>query len=83
MANLHKNKNIKTLIVSIFEESAGPGGVRKLHKYHIWYFGPHFPDIGHWECPSKEIMLCLAILSQNWKWYCQIYQKTTLFCAKN
>ena len=53
MVHLYQNKNIKTLIVSVFKESAGPGGVRGLHKYHIWYFGLNFSNIGYWECCSN------------------------------
>ena len=52
MTHLYQNKNIKTLIVSVFKKSADPGRVRRLHKYHIWY-GPHFSNIGYWGCPSK------------------------------
>ena len=33
------------------KESAGPGGVRRLHKY-LWYFRQHFPNIGYWEYVS-------------------------------
>ena len=25
----------------------------RLHKYHIWYFGLHFSNIGYWGYPSK------------------------------
>ena len=48
------NYQIKTIIIQIvsaFKESAGPG-VNRLHKYHLWYFRQHFPDIGYWECAS-------------------------------
>ena len=44
----HKSPNSFCLI-----RSPGPGRVRRLHKYHIWYFGPHFLNIGCWGCPSK------------------------------
>ena len=44
----HKSPNSFCLI-----RRPGPGRVRRLHKYHIWYFGPHFLNIGCWECPSK------------------------------
>ena len=36
MAHLYLNKNTKTIIASVFKKSAVPGGVRRLHKYHIW-----------------------------------------------
>ena len=52
MTHLYQNKNIKTLIVPVFKKLAGPGGIRKLHKYHTWYFEPHFSNIGYWGCPS-------------------------------
>ena len=34
------------------KESTGPGGVRGLHKYNLWYFRQHFPNIGYSECVS-------------------------------
>ena len=68
------------------KESAGPGGVRRLHKYNLWYFRQHFSNIGYWEC----VKYCYAMLRQEyytnntmlgnsiekkWKWYCQHCQK--------
>ena len=44
----HKSPNSFCLI-----RSPGPGRVRRLHKYHIWYFRPHFLNIGCWGCLSK------------------------------
>ena len=46
MVHLHQNKSMKTLIVSVFKESAGLDGNWRLHKYHIQYFGLHFSNIG-------------------------------------
>ena len=58
--------------------SPGPGGFRRLHKYHIWYFGPHFSNIGYWGCPSeinytmlgysieKKVKMILPLSSKNY-----------------
>ena len=72
MAHPYQKKSIKTQIVSVFKESAGPDGVWRLHKYHICYFRLHFSNIGYWECPSKaqNAMLDYSI-AKKWKWYCQ------------
>ena len=64
MAHLHQNKNIKTLIVYVFKESAGLDGVWGLHKYHIRYFELHFSYIGSWGCPNKGNNAMLGILLQ-------------------
>ena len=53
MTHLYQNKNMKTLVVFPFKESARPDGVRRLHKVHIWYFGLQFSSIGYWGYPSK------------------------------
>ena len=42
------------------KESAGLGGVRRLHKYNLWYFRQHFPNIGYWECVSYAIITMLG-----------------------
>ena len=66
MVHLYKNRNIKTLKISVFKESAGPGGVR-LHKYHILDYTSQILDTE--DFPVKQILPSLAILSQ--KRYCQ------------
>ena len=60
MAHLYQSKNIKTLIVSVFKESAGPGGVRRLHKNHNGILD----QLDTEDIPVKEIIPCLAILLQ-------------------
>ena len=63
--SLPKQKH-KTLIVSVFKESVGPGGVRSLHKYHIWYFWLHLSSIGYWGCPkANNAMLGYSILKKS------------------
>ena len=64
MMHLYQKENIKTLRVSIFKESAGPGGVRRLHKYHIWYFDHIFQILDTEDVPVKQIIPCLPLLSQ-------------------
>ena len=58
------NQNNK--IVSAFKGQESPGLVRrKLHKYHVWYFGPNFFKVLHEEDTSlKQIIPCLATLSK-------------------
>ena len=45
-------ENHKYLYSFCLKESAGPGGVERLHKCNLWYFRQHFPNIGYWECAS-------------------------------
>ena len=45
---IYKNPNSFCL-----KESAGPGGVPRLQKYHLWYFSQHFPNTGYWVCATK------------------------------
>ena len=59
--HLYQKENIKTLIVSVFNESAGPGGVRRLHKYHIWYFDHIFQILDTEDVPVKHIIPCLPL----------------------
>ena len=51
MARSNQSKTIKKPNSFCLKESAGPG-VRRLHKYQLWYFRQHFPDVGYRECGS-------------------------------
>ena len=53
MVHLYQKKKIKTPKSFYLKESVGPWGVIRLHKYHIWYFGPQLANIRYWECTSK------------------------------
>ena len=44
------------------KESAGPGGVRRLHEYNLWYFRQHFPNLDTENVSVTQIVPCLAIL---------------------
>ena len=67
MAHLYRNETINTLAVSALShnESAGPGGVRRLHKFNLWYLRQNFSK--YW-IPKNvsviQIIPCLAILSK-------------------
>ena len=76
----HKNPNIFCL-----KESAGPGGLRRLHKHQIWYFGPHFLSFGYWRYPSSKANNTTlgSSIKIKWKWYCQHYQTTKDYPKEN
>ena len=71
----HKNPNSFCL-----KGVAGPSGVRRLHKYRLWYFGKRFPNIEYWECASKANNWLLY--RKKWKLHCQHRQKTHIFVRK-
>ena len=63
------------------KESAGPG-VKRLHKYHVWYFR-HFPDIRYWECTSYLNNTMLGnFIKKKCKRYGQLCKKTHNFLRK-
>ena len=73
----------KAIIVFVFNESADLDGVWRLYKYHIWYFGLHFSNIGYWGRPSKANNTMLGYsIAKKWKWYCQHNQKNIILWEK-
>ena len=70
MVHLYRNETINTLAVSALShnESAGPGGVRRLHKFNLWYLRQNFSK--YW-IPKNvsviQIIPCLAIVSKKVK----------------
>ena len=42
----------------------------------IWYFRPHFSNIGYWGCPKEATNAMLDYsIAEKWKWYCQTSSK--------
>ena len=52
----------KTLLVSVFTKLAGPGVVRRLHKYHNGFLNYIFWILDTEDVPVEQIISCLAIL---------------------
>ena len=78
MMHLYQKENIKILIVSVFNESAGPGGVRRLHKYHIWYFDHIFQILDTEDVPVKHIIPCLPLSQKSENDIANIKKKNNL-----
>ena len=67
MAHLHPDKNIKTLIVSVLKEPAGLDGVEDSINITYGILDYSFQILDTEDVSVKQIMPCLAILSQKSK----------------